>query len=43
MSLKEREFQKMLREELKERRQAGERNIKIRKGRIVKGDVDGGE
>ena len=42
MSLKEREFQKVLREELKERRQAGERNIKIRKGRIVRTD-EGGE
>ena len=42
MSLKEREFQKLLREELKERRQAGERNIKIRKGRIVRTD-EGGE
>ena len=43
MSFKERESQKLLREELKERRQAGEINIKIRKGRIVKEGVDGGE
>ena len=43
MSFRERESQKLLREELKERRLAGERNIKIRKGRIVKEGVDRGE
>ena len=41
MSYKQREAEKLLREELRERRQAGEKNIKIRKGRIVK-EGDGG-
>ena len=36
MSFKQREANKLLKEELKERRQAGEMNIKIRKGKIVK-------
>ena len=43
MSFRERESQKLLREELKQRRLAGERNIKISKGRIVKEGVDRGE
>ena len=35
MTIKQRELDKILREELKERRQKGERNIKIKNGRIV--------
>ena len=35
MTFKEREINKILREELKARREAGERNIKIKNGKIV--------
>ena len=35
MTIKQRELDKILREELKERRQKGERNIKIKNGRII--------
>ena len=35
MTIKQIELDKILREELKERRQKGERNIKIKNGRIV--------
>ena len=36
MSFKQRETEKLLRDQLRERKQAGETNIKIRKGKIVK-------
>ena len=35
MTLKQREMDKILRDELKTRREAGERNIKIKDGKIV--------
>ena len=41
MSYKQREAEQILREELKERKRAGEKNIKIRKGRIVKEEEGG--
>ena len=36
MTVKQRELEKILREDLKNRREAGETNIKIKNGRIVK-------
>ena len=42
MSYKQREANKLLKEELKERRLAGEMNIKISKGKIVKDEGGGG-
>ena len=41
MSFKQREAEKLLREELKERRQSGEKNLKIRRGKIVKEEGGG--
>ena len=41
MTLKQRELDKILREELKERRNAGESDIKIKDGRIVSGLEEG--
>ena len=38
MTIRERELNKILREELKTRREAGENNIKIRNGRIVQSE-----
>ena len=43
MTLKQRELEKILREELKARREAGERNIKIKDGKIIRtGPVEEG-
>ena len=41
LTLKQRELDRILRDELKVRRQAGETNIKIKNGRIVNVDVQG--
>ena len=41
MSFKQRKAEKLLWEELKERKQSGEKNIKIRKGKIVKEEGGG--
>ena len=42
MTFKEREINKILREELKARRDAGEKNLKIKDGKIVP-SVQGGD